>query len=93
MTRFLGALESELLSRLPCAAPFVQSAPALLPAEILNPIEQFLAKLKHWLRIAEKRTTDAVFDALGPILDTPYRTSAPIISPTPDMTKRNLIPL
>jgi transposase len=28
------------------------------------------AKLKHWLREAEKRTTDAVFNALGPILDT-----------------------
>ena len=36
----------------------------------LNPIEQFFAKLKHWLRKAEKRTTDAVFNALGPILDT-----------------------
>jgi transposase len=36
----------------------------------LNPIEQFFAKLKHWLRKAEKRTTDAVFKALGPILDT-----------------------
>jgi transposase len=36
----------------------------------LNPIEQFFAKLKHWLRKVEKRTTDAVFNALGPILDT-----------------------
>jgi transposase len=36
----------------------------------LKPIEQFFAKLKHWLRKAEKRTTDAVFNALGPILDT-----------------------
>jgi putative transposase len=36
----------------------------------LNPIEQFFAKLKHWLRKAAKRSTDAVFDAIKPILDT-----------------------
>ena len=36
----------------------------------LNPIEQFFAKLKHWLRKAAKRSTDAVYDAIGPILDT-----------------------
>jgi transposase len=36
----------------------------------LNPIEQFFAKLKHWLRKAAKRTTEAVYNAMGPILDT-----------------------
>ena len=36
----------------------------------LNPIEQFFAKLKHWLRKAEKRTVEAVYNAIGPILDT-----------------------
>jgi transposase len=36
----------------------------------LNPIEQFLAKLKHWLRNAAQRTTEAVYHALAPILDT-----------------------
>ena len=36
----------------------------------LNPIEQFFAKLKHWLRKAAQRTTEAVYDAIGPILDT-----------------------
>ncbi len=35
----------------------------------LNPIEQFFAKLKHWLRKAAGRTVDAVYDAIGPILD------------------------
>ena len=35
----------------------------------LNPIEQFFAKLKHWLRKAAQRTTEAVFDAIGPILN------------------------
>lgn len=36
----------------------------------LNPIEQVFAKLKHWLRKAAARTTGAVCDAIGPILDT-----------------------
>jgi transposase len=36
----------------------------------LNPIEQFFAKLKHWLRKAAKRTIETVYDAIGPILDT-----------------------
>jgi transposase len=36
----------------------------------LNPIEQFFAKLKHWLRKAAQRTTEAIYDAIGPILDT-----------------------
>jgi transposase len=36
----------------------------------LNPIEQLFAKLKHWLRKAAGRTTDAVCSALGPILET-----------------------
>jgi transposase len=36
----------------------------------LNPIEQFFAKFKHWLRKAARRTTEAVYNAIGPILDT-----------------------
>jgi transposase len=36
----------------------------------LKPNEQFFAKLKHWLRKAAQRTTEAVYDAIGPILDT-----------------------
>lgn len=36
----------------------------------LNPIEQFFAKLKHWLRKAAKRTTEAVYNAIAPILAT-----------------------
>ena len=34
----------------------------------LNPIEQFFAKLKHWLRKAAKRTIDEVSHAIAPIL-------------------------
>src|SRR4249920_1084666 len=35
----------------------------------LNPIEQFFAKLKHWLRKAASRTVETVCDAIGTILD------------------------
>lgn len=35
----------------------------------LNPIEQFFAKLKHWLRKAAQRSAVAVSDAIGEILD------------------------
>ena len=34
----------------------------------LNPIEQFFAKLKHWLRHAAKRTPEAICNAIGLIL-------------------------
>ncbi len=36
----------------------------------MNPIEQFFAKLKHWLRKAARRTTDTVCDAIAQTLDT-----------------------
>ena len=36
----------------------------------LNPIEQFFAKVKHWLRKAAQRTVETVYQAIGPILDT-----------------------
>jgi putative transposase len=36
----------------------------------LNPIEQFFAKLKHYLRMAQERSPDAVCSAIGRILDT-----------------------
>lgn len=35
----------------------------------LNPIENALAKLKHWLRKAAARTVDALCDAIAEILD------------------------
>ncbi len=35
----------------------------------LNPIEQAFAKLKHWLRDAAVRTRDALWRAVGTILD------------------------
>src|SRR5262245_5373713 len=34
----------------------------------LNPIEQFFAKLKHWLRKAAKRSVETVCQAIGEIL-------------------------
>lgn len=36
----------------------------------LNPIEQLFSKLKHWLRKAAERTTDAVCNAIGRTLNT-----------------------
>ena len=35
----------------------------------LNPIEQFFAKLKHWLRKAARRSINAVSSAIGRILE------------------------
>jgi transposase len=34
----------------------------------LNPIEMFFAKLKHWLRKAERRSSDAIYNAIAAIL-------------------------
>jgi hypothetical protein len=36
----------------------------------LTPIEQFFAKFRHWLRKAAQRTTEAVYEAIAPILGT-----------------------
>src|ERR1700746_100941 len=36
----------------------------------LNPIEQFFAKLKHWLRKAAKRSIEAVYTAIRPLPNT-----------------------
>lgn len=35
----------------------------------LNPIEQFFAKLKHWLRKTASRTVETLCNAIGTILD------------------------
>ena len=34
----------------------------------LNPIEMFVAKVKHWLRKAARRSTDAIYNAIAAIL-------------------------
>ena len=34
----------------------------------LNPIEMFFAKLKHWLRKAQRRTIEAIYNAIATIL-------------------------
>jgi transposase len=57
----------------------------------LNPIEQFFAKFKHWLRNAAQRTTEAVYDAILRSSTPSLRPTAPIISPMPDMTKPKFI--
>jgi transposase len=33
----------------------------------LNPIEMFFAKLKHWLRKAARRSSDAIYNAIAAI--------------------------
>ena len=35
-----------------------------------NLASPFFAKFKHWLRKAAQRTTEAVYDAIAPILNT-----------------------
>ena len=55
-------------SRHPC-----RRRPALLPAEILarsEPDRAVLRQVQTWLRKAAQRTTEAVYDAIAPILDT-----------------------
>jgi transposase len=59
----------------------------------LNPIEQFFAKLKHWLRKAAQRTIEAVYDAIGRFSTLSPPPSAKTTSSTPDMIKPNLITL
>jgi putative transposase len=34
----------------------------------LNPIEQVFSKIKHWMRMAQARTVDAICEILGPII-------------------------
>ena len=34
----------------------------------LNPIEQVFAKIKHWMRMAQERTLEAICDRLGSLL-------------------------
>ena len=34
----------------------------------LNPIEMFFAKLKHWLRTAARRSSEAIYNAIAAIL-------------------------
>ena len=36
----------------------------------LNPIEQVFAKIKHWMRVAQKRTIDAACDYIGHLVGT-----------------------
>ena len=36
----------------------------------LNPIEQAFAKVKHWMRMAQKRSTDETWRHVGTLMDT-----------------------
>jgi len=69
------------------------AAPALLPAEILTRSEPDRAVLRPSSNTGcakpHSEPTEAVYSAIGPILETVHRPNAPITSPTPDMTKPN----
>src|ERR1700722_7489407 len=56
-------------------------------------LPKYSPKFKHWLRKAEKRTIDAVYEAIGPILQPSHQPSARTISPTPGMNNPNPITL
>lgn len=43
----------------------------LLPsAPDLNPIEQAFAEIKHWMRIAQKRTSEKMWRLIGSLVET-----------------------
>jgi putative transposase len=50
----------------------------------LNPIEQVFAKIKHWMRIAQKRTIDDACDHIGDLVRSVLPGNAAITSSMPD---------
>ena len=50
----------------------------------LNPIEQTFAKIKHWLRPAQKRSVEDTWRYVGDLVSTINPANAPTISPTQD---------
>ncbi len=50
----------------------------------LNPIEQAFAKIKHWMRAAQKRTLDEICRNLGSLIATIQPANAPTTSQTQD---------
>jgi len=59
----------------------------------LNPIEQFFAKLKHWLRSAAERSAEAVCSAIGNILSTVTAAECSNYFQNAGYTKPKIIPL
>ena len=55
----------------------------------LNPIEQAFAKIKHWMRHAQKRTIEDTWRHLGHLVGTIKPDEWPTISTTPDMLPSN----
>ncbi len=66
----LGSHKGKAFCRAIRARPAPGRSTLLKYSPDLNPIEQLFAKLEHWLRKAAQRSAEAVFDAIGPILDT-----------------------
>jgi transposase len=51
----------------------------------LNPIEQAFAKIKHWMRMARRRTIEDTWRQVGHLVDTINPQSGRTTSLTPDM--------
>ena len=51
----------------------------------LNPIEQAFAKIKHWMRNAQKRSIEDTWRHIGHLVATSITTNAATTSPTLDM--------
>jgi transposase len=50
----------------------------------LNPIEQAFAKIKHWMRIAQKRTIGDTWRYIGDLVTRSSLANAATTSPMPD---------
>ena len=50
----------------------------------LNPIEQVFAKVKHWMRMAQARSIDAIHDRIAKLVAAIAKPNAPTTSETPD---------
>ena len=59
----------------------------------LNPIEMFFAKLKHWLRKAARRSSEAIYNAIAPFSPTSQPSNALTSLPMPDTGGDKIIPL
>src|SRR4029078_6027083 len=68
MTNFGSHKSAELRRIIRAAGARLWYLPPYSPD--LNPIEQAFAKIKHWMRAAQKRTVDEVWRHIGGILST-----------------------
>ena len=65
-------MDSAAIKRPPCAVRLKRRAPGsgTCYSPDLNPIEQTFAKIKHWLRLAQKRSIEDVCRYVGELVST-----------------------